>query len=213
MKCFSQSHTCIFLIGFGCEVCRPALWMACGESDWWPCSSCAGCSDLCSNLFYVCYCSWAVVRGKPAAFELWHGCTAGFLGSGSCWQLALCVTTSALDAMAFADRCCQVDPKVVSAWATHVYNRLPTDMLDKETFVLGPLEQVREGAIDVLKVVPYYASGGRKAACAVADCLTSIRHHALARHYQQLPVKWIQSGVPRVPLDASLGGQRRRSAC
>ena len=142
------------------------------------------------------------VRGKLAASELLHGWTPGLLGSGSCWQCLLRVTTSALDAMAFADRCCQVDPRVVSAWATLVYKRLPTDLLEKENFVLGPLEQVREGAFDILKVVPYYASGGRKAACAVADCLTSIRHHALARHYQQLPVKWIQSGVPRVPLDA-----------
>ena len=104
----------------------------------------------------------------------------------------------------YVDRCAPVQTALVELWASKLCWRLPIGESEREEFVMHDLETIREGCINLLRVLPSYSTTARTAVCTLADVLTSIRSHVLQVQYIETPVSCIPTGIPKVPYGFSM---------
>ena len=87
---------------------------------------------------------------------------------------------------------------LVEEWACKIMSRLPEDDEERDSIVSHTLEGVREGAINMLKIIPSYNRRGRFCAASLADVLTSIRFHHDSGCYTEHTVGPMETGIPRI---------------
>ena len=99
---------------------------------------------------------------------------------------------------AMVDRLYPMPEALIEEWACRIMSRLPEDDEERDDLVYHELEGVREGAINMLKIIPSYNRRGRYCAACVADVLTSVRFHHASGCYTEHTVGSVATGIPKV---------------
>ena len=96
------------------------------------------------------------------------------------------------------DRPYPMPEDLIRTWGTNIVARLPQDEEERFDYVSHTLEGVREGAINLLKIIPSYNKRGRYCAACLADACTSVRFHIESGEYLDYNVGPLETGLPRI---------------